>query len=356
MKLLVITQTVNKDDSNLGFFCAWIREFGAQVEKVEVLCSSKGEYDLPSNVRVFSMGKEQGLGRLRRYLNFSAGGGSAFGGKMYLLRTLWKSDAIFVHMIPFWVILVWPLAFLLRKKIYLWYTHGSVSISLRVAEKLVAKIFTASEASCRLQSAKIVVVGHGIDIDLFGHEKVEFPSGIKLLSVSRIAPSKDLGILILAVAELVARGFKNVTLDIVGSPILEKDKIYFQELQNLIKEKKLETQVNFWGARSYSEMPLIYGGHNIFLHASKTGSLDKAVLEALASGLQVLTSSKVYGEYVNALAKFQAGDPQDLAMKIISLVSHGAIKYNSLGVQLVKEKASISSVISGVTSMIRAGL
>ncbi len=70
MKLLIITQTVNKNDSNLGFFCSWIREFGQHMENVDVICNSRGEFDLPSNVRIFSMGKERGFGRLRRYINF----------------------------------------------------------------------------------------------------------------------------------------------------------------------------------------------------------------------------------------------------------------------------------------------
>ncbi len=352
MKLLIITQTVNQHDSNLGFFCAWLKEFGRQMESVDVICNSRGELDLSSNVRIFSMGKERGLGRLRRYINF----------KIYIWRLIFNADAIFIHMIPAWVILVWPIAFLLRKKIYLWYTHGSVSWSLKIAEKMVAKIFTASENSCRLNSSKILVVGHGIDVELFSSkggfafggnsEKEELPFGVKLLSVSRISRSKDLTTLILGVTELVAHGYEDITLDIIGAPILDNDISYLKELYDLVKKNNLENKVFFLGAKKYDEMQKVYSEHNIFLHSSRTGSLDKVVLEALSMGLQVITSSESYGEYSQAVIKFKEVDPIDLTEKIIGVISQKEIQYNVLGVTLVKEKASISQVIKRVTSLI----
>ena len=58
MKLLIITQKVNREDSVLGFFHSWIREFATHFEKVTVICLEKGTYDLPQNVAVLSLGKE----------------------------------------------------------------------------------------------------------------------------------------------------------------------------------------------------------------------------------------------------------------------------------------------------------
>ena len=57
MKLLIITQKVSREDSVLGFFHSWIREFATRFEKVTVICLEKGSYDLPGNARVFSLGK-----------------------------------------------------------------------------------------------------------------------------------------------------------------------------------------------------------------------------------------------------------------------------------------------------------
>ena len=59
MRLLVVTQIVDTNDSNLGFFHAWLQRIAAQVDSMIVLCLKKGEYQLPANVTVLSLGKEQ---------------------------------------------------------------------------------------------------------------------------------------------------------------------------------------------------------------------------------------------------------------------------------------------------------
>jgi len=58
MKLLIVTQTIDSNDPVLGFFVRWVEEFSKQCEEVTVICLQKGEYELPKNVRVFSLGKE----------------------------------------------------------------------------------------------------------------------------------------------------------------------------------------------------------------------------------------------------------------------------------------------------------
>ena len=60
MKLLIVTQKVDQNDSVLGFFHKWIIQFAGHFETVTVVCLEKGNYDLPKNVRVLSLGKEQG--------------------------------------------------------------------------------------------------------------------------------------------------------------------------------------------------------------------------------------------------------------------------------------------------------
>ncbi|MEK7538915.1 MAG: hypothetical protein AAB552_03680 [Patescibacteria group bacterium] len=72
MKLLILTQKVDQNDDILGFFHGWIREFAKHAEQVTVIALGVGEYDLPKNVRVFSLGKELfaqergGLGNSKR--------------------------------------------------------------------------------------------------------------------------------------------------------------------------------------------------------------------------------------------------------------------------------------------------
>ena len=49
MRILIITQKVDKDDSLLGFFHYWIENIAALAEQVTVIALSKGSYDLPKN-------------------------------------------------------------------------------------------------------------------------------------------------------------------------------------------------------------------------------------------------------------------------------------------------------------------
>src|SRR3989344_2086341 len=181
MKLFIVTQIVDLHDANLGFFHRWVQEFAKKCETVTVVAQYVGTYNLLPNVRVISLGKEQGLSKLRQLFNF--------------YRVLWRevrhADVVFVHMIPLWVVLGAPLYKIFNKKVYLWYVHKSVTLLLRIAERLVIKIFTASRESFRLPSKKVVIVGHGIDIEYFmPHPELREDSVFRILTVGRITKSK----------------------------------------------------------------------------------------------------------------------------------------------------------------------
>ena len=88
MNLLILTQKVNKNDPILGFFHQWIEEFSNRFEKVTVICLQKGEYNLPSNVKVYSLGKESGKSKIKYVKNF-------FNLILGLNR---EYDSVFIHM------------------------------------------------------------------------------------------------------------------------------------------------------------------------------------------------------------------------------------------------------------------
>ena len=70
MKLLIITQAVDKNNPVLGFFVRWIEEFAKHFELVTIICLEKGEYELPGNVKVLSLGKEEKKSKFRYLINF----------------------------------------------------------------------------------------------------------------------------------------------------------------------------------------------------------------------------------------------------------------------------------------------
>src|SRR3989344_7009072 len=70
MQLLIITQTVDKNDPILGFFHRWIEEFAKNFEKVTVICLEMCEHHLPKNVKVLSLGKEAGRSKFQYLFRF----------------------------------------------------------------------------------------------------------------------------------------------------------------------------------------------------------------------------------------------------------------------------------------------
>jgi len=64
MKIIIITQKIDKNDTVLGFFHTWLTELSTKFESVEVICLEKGKFDLPKNVTVYSLGKERGVSKI----------------------------------------------------------------------------------------------------------------------------------------------------------------------------------------------------------------------------------------------------------------------------------------------------
>ncbi|MDO8594568.1 MAG: glycosyltransferase family 4 protein [bacterium] len=325
MKLLIVTQKVDATDSNLGFFISWIKKFSEYAE-VTVIANEVGPYELPDNVRVLSLGKERGASRLVRLFRY----------RKFLFQILPKVDGIFFHMCPEYVLAAKFLPKLFGKKSILWYTHKEVSLRLRVASWLVNKIFTASKESCRLNSKKVEVVGHGIDTNVFTNRQANKHT-LHLVTVGRIAPVKDLRTIILGFQGILKR-IPSAKLSVIGEPITAVDRAYQKEL------KAMAPDVHF-GSFPYGTVFASDRGYTVFVHASRTGSLDKAVLEALAAELPVFTSSETFSEAIPGVRKFKADDPKDLAEKILDTFERGEIVYNEAGREWVRKNHSLDKLI-----------
>lgn len=286
MKLLIITQKVDKNDSILGFFHRWIEEFAKNCEKITVICLYKGECNLPDNVKVLSLGKERGVSRLK-YL------GSFY---KYIIKYRKEYDSVFVHMNQVYVILGGLLWKMMNKKISLWYTHKNVSVSLRLAEKLTDIIFTASKNSFRLSSKKLKVMGHGIDTNKFcPGDKVEKDNSVfNIITVGRISPVKKYEELIEAVDKIISGNLvdKKIRVKIVGGPVDSIGEKYLKKLQEIVSDKKLEDIITFTGALTNDNVVKHLQNSDLFVHMSQTGSLDKVVLEAMACEVLVLSNNK----------------------------------------------------------------
>jgi len=307
MKLLIVTQKIDKNDPILGFFVRWVEEFAKHVETLTVICLEKGDYDLPKNVKVLSLGKE--VVRTERGLSSRSpeGGERSVLGEYahkiqyvlhfykYIFQFRKNYDSVFVHMNPIYVVLGGFLWRAWGKKVGLWYTHKSVDLKLRIAEKITHHIFTASKESFRLPSNKLNILGHGIDVSRTQSMEYNLQKGdtIKMIHVGRITKSKN----ILAILETMrVLNEKNIPfkLTLVGSPITEDDKKYKEKLDDYVVKNNLGDKVYFIGNVLHSEVFDIYKENHIAINLSDTGSMDKSVLEAMISGLHILTSNEAF--------------------------------------------------------------
>ncbi|MBI2053302.1 MAG: glycosyltransferase family 4 protein [Candidatus Sungbacteria bacterium] len=287
MKLLIVTQTADREDTNLGAFYYWFELLARHASSVTIMASRVGTTDFPSNVEVYSLGKEKGYGKLRRLWRFW----------ILFARHFARADAVLFHQIPEFAIAAFPFIVGRKQTTALWYAHGGVSWRLRMAERFVDHIVTSSEAGFRLPSKKVHHMGQAINTELFSlapHRPVSKKNPLRFVSVGRISPVKDYETIINAAALLRDTWDRAWTLTLVGSPITPGDFAYAEKIKAFVREKNLEDRIRFSGDRHYSEIPGILKDHDIFLNASRTGSLDKAVLEAMACGLSVLTSNDAY--------------------------------------------------------------
>lgn len=348
MRLLIVTQTVSTESNVLGFFVEWIRNFAKNTDSVMVLCLESGTHDLDTSVRIQSLGKEYGATRVQ-YI-----------GRLY--KYIWKErnnyDAVFVHMNPIYILLCGPIWKALGKRIGLWYTHGHVGAQLRIAARLADVIFTASPESCAIKSHKLCVTGHGIDRGMFPYLSPAVPPRpLRLLSVGRIAPIKNLHIALAVLSELVHTHHLPCSLTIVGSPISKKDENYFNALKALSRTLNIESFVLFAGNIRHKDMNQYYCSAHALLHLSDTGSIDKVVLEAISTGLDVLTSSAAFHKYLPNKFLLSNKDPKTIAniiahrslFRISQLESDAILKDH----QLQNTIERIVTVLAGSTSYVR---
>ena len=317
MKILVITQKYDINDSNLGAFIDWWDKLSEKMEKVYVLALEKRSEPTKANMEVLSMGKEEGAGFLRKIFGFYSG----------FFKTIGKVDAVLVHMIPKYIILSFPVAFILRKPIFMWYTGVTVNRQLKLAVLFCKKVFTAHEAAMRVETKKRIVVGHGIDVNKFKaqSEKRKTDEEIIILSVGRITPSKGHDFIIRAIADLIKSGY-SVKLKIIGGVIQEYHQEYFEYLKRLAKDLKINEKVEFLGPVSYDKMPVYLQSAEILINAVPFGGLDKVILEAMASCVIPLTSNSafknVFPEEVACDLVFKAGDFEDLKNKLKNVLDN----------------------------------
>ena len=271
MRLLVITQKVDRNDPVLGFFHRWIEEFAKHCEKVTVICLEMREHRLPINVRVLSLGKEQNKSKLKYIFRF--------------YRYIWQErnnyDVVFVHMNQEYVLLGGLLWKLLHKKVSMWRNHAKGGLWTCLAVLLSGKVFCTSPHSFTARFKKTTLMPVGIDTDFFKPDASVSRVPNSVLFLGRIAPVKK-------VLEFV-EWFN--TLDIkfratIAGAALAKDKKYEELVRRTASDR-----IKFIGPVSQEVALKLYQTHEIYVNKTPAGSFDKTIIEALACGMKIIVDN-----------------------------------------------------------------
>ncbi len=315
MKLLIITQKVDRNDPVLGFFHRWLEEFAKNVESLSVICLQEGEYSLPENVHVFSLGKEHGSSRLKYIFRFYR-----------LLRRLRGSyDSVFVHMNQVYVLLGGPFWRARGIPVGFWYAHRANTFSLRLAEKIANVIFTNTLNSFTVPSCKVIALGHGIDVEATkrpdSYSENRRPT--ELLCAGRITPIKDQETILLACG-LLERKSIPFKIGFVGGAATQSDETYLKILKKIISDQKIEQQVNFYGNVPQRNLFPYYWKAAVHINACPTGGMDKVVLEAAAGGAIPVVTNESFRDFLGVYADrliFKTADPKNLAEILEALLN-----------------------------------
>lgn len=288
MRLLVVNFEMDEDSGVLAWQADVVRALARRCEFVFVLTQKLGRFEAPENVTIVTV-PVRPFGVPQRL-----GGRWLMNPMISRICRDHRIDACFVHMAMEWVYILAPA---LRRRgvpVLFWYAHGTVSLRLRLAHFLARGVVTSTPEGFRLKSRKLSVIGQGVDADLFS---IPARHGERndLIYVGRLSRRKRIELLVETMDALRTMApDRMIRLQLVGPLLTPDDHVYEGEIRSLVALKGLGDRVVFRGFVKQREIPRLY--EDVFLHVnvSRTGSMDKTVVEALSSGCPVLTSNEAF--------------------------------------------------------------
>jgi len=159
-----------------------------------------------------------------------------------------------------------------------------------------------------------------------------------VLRVDRISRVKDQETLIRAVAALRKRAPDlSFRVRVVGGPFYDDDRAYERDLRTMARQLNVEDAIDFAGPRPNAEVADEYATSSVVAHTSRTGSIDRVVVEAMASARPVVTCNPAFIPLFGDLAPdltFPPGDEAALAERLEVLLGAPEEERSRLGEEL----------------------
>jgi len=293
MKILFATSIIRTKGDVDAFLTDIIKELSKKIEHVYLLCLSCDTLFIANNVTVFV--NPFNIPLLKLLWLFW----------MTLKITITKRITFYICFISEIVCIILSIcSFLTRRKTFFWYcsVYDAKDYKAILAVKLSSYILTCSEIvkikyikSYKIKSNKIFNIGHGISTEKFHYDtyskeiKSLSSSHFTIVSVARISPVKEWEKLVYATF-MLKENVPNLRVVAIGSPSsFPTNQQYYEKLQQLIKDLKLDNIWTFVGPVENRKLIEFFKSANVVV---LPGFAYKTILEALAAGKITLFEEK----------------------------------------------------------------
>ena len=181
---------------------------------------------------------------------------------------------------------------------------------------------------------RVLYLPNGVDTQQFKPGIYTKNAEIKMLNIARFVKHKAHKYIVEAMKKIV-KTQKNISIDIIGDGPLKN------KIAGKIKEYKLENYINFIDPVEHSAMPGLYQQYDIFILPSLWEGLPLTLLEAMASGIPILTSGIPATQGVvndSSAVICRPADVNDLKEKIIKISSDYQLRQRIRDMALAESK------------------
>jgi len=135
-----------------------------------------------------------------------------------------------------------------------------------------------------LPDVEIDVIPNGVDfVQYYPAENSKKTDKLRFITVGRLSSIKRVGMLIDAIKILINQGCK-IQFTIVGGGSAEG------KLKQLISKNNLDSYIEMTDRVEHGRMPQLYRDSDLYVSASMQEGMSNSMLEALASGLPIVTT------------------------------------------------------------------
>lgn len=206
------------------------------------------------------------------------------------------------------------------------------------ANRIIANSLGLKELALRTDAtAQIDIIPNGIDLTQFTPSTNKNADELEILTVGRAVKRKGFPYLIMAIPDVISKSTMPFHVNIVGTGP------YLQELIKLTEELGVEEYVRFRGLVAHNEIHKVYQSADVFILPSLAEGMPNVILEAMASGLPVITTDTggtkelIKGNGINIPMR----DSKVIADAIINFINNPILK-NDMSLKSRKIAESMS--------------